>query len=197
MGRTFCHCDTRVDDFTLIGLKMDIRPTALPGVMIVNATVKTDERGLFARTYDNEAFSAASLPTDWPQCNTSWNARKGTLRGMHYQTAPRPDPKLIRCTRGRIFDVVVDLRTNSPTFRRWIGIELSETNRNALAIPAGCAHGFLTLEDNCEVFYMMGEAYVPELASGVRWNDRAFAIEWPAKPIAISERDANWPDFST
>jgi dTDP-4-dehydrorhamnose 3,5-epimerase len=115
---------------------------------------------------------------------------------MHFQAAPRPDPKLVRCTRGRIFDVVVDLRSDSPSFRRWIGAELSDANRDALAIPAGCAHGFLTLEDNCEVFYMMGEIYVPELASGVRWNDPAFSIAWPADPIAISERDKTWPDFT-
>jgi dTDP-4-dehydrorhamnose 3,5-epimerase len=174
---------------------MQIRPTMLAGVVVVNATVSQDERGLFARTYDGAAFAAAGLPTQWPQCNTSWNARKGTLRGMHFQASPRPDPKLIRCTRGRIFDVAVDLRPDSPTFRRWIGAELSESNRNALAIPGGCAHGFLTLEDNCEVFYMMGEIYIAELACGVRWNDPAFAIDWPAEPITMSEKDASWPDF--
>jgi len=175
---------------------MNIRPTALVGVMVVGPTVNADERGLFARTYDAAAFAAAGLPTLWPQCNTSSNARKGTLRGLHYQAEPRPDPKLVRCTRGRIFDVVVDLRKNSASFLRWTGVELSEDNRDALAIPAGCAHGFLTLEDNCEVFYMMGEVYVPELARGVRWNDPAFAIQWPAVPTVIAERDANWPDFA-
>ena len=174
---------------------MKISPTALPGVMIVSAAPNQDERGLFARTYDAAAFAAAGLPTQWPQCNSSWNARKGTLRGMHFQAAPRPDPKLVRCTRGRIFDVAVDLRPDSPAFRRWTGVELSGDNRNTLAIPAGCAHGFLTLEDSCEVFYMMGEVYVPELASGVRWNDPAFGIEWPAEPVTMSEKDMRWPDF--
>ena len=174
---------------------MKIRPTALPGVMVVSPTTNKDERGLFARTYDAEAFAAAGLPTEWPQCNTSWNARKGTLRGMHFQAAPRPDPKLVRCTRGRILDVAVDLRLDSPTFRHWTSAELSEDNRDTLAIPAGCAHGFLTLEDGCEVFYMMGEVYVPELASGVRWNDPAFAIRWPAEPVSMSEKDMHWPDF--
>lgn len=174
---------------------MNIRATAVNGVMIVDAVVNADERGLFARTYDADLFAAAGLPTEWPQCNTSWNASKGTLRGLHFQAPPHPDPKLVRCTRGRIFDVAVDLRPNSPTFRRWTAAELSEANRNAMAIPAGCAHGFLTLEDNCEVFYMMGEIYVPELARGLRWNDPAFAISWPAEPIAISDKDANWPDF--
>jgi dTDP-4-dehydrorhamnose 3,5-epimerase len=163
--------------------------------MIIKAETNKDERGLFARTYDVAQFAASGLPTEWPQCNTSWNARKGTLRGMHFQSAPRADSKLVRCTRGRVFDVAVDLRPGSPTFRRWTGAELSEANRDALAVPAGCAHGFLTLEDNCEVFYMMGEVYVPELASGVRWNDPAFAIEWPICPITMSEKDASWPDF--
>jgi dTDP-4-dehydrorhamnose 3,5-epimerase len=175
---------------------MNIRPTALVGVLVVSPTVNADERGLFARTYDAASFAAAGLPTAWPQCNTSWNARKGTLRGLHYQAEPRPDPKLVRCTRGRIFDVAVDLRKNSPSFGRWTGVELTADNRDALAIPAGCAHGFLTLEDDCEVFYMMGEVYVPELARGVRWNDPAFAIKWPSAPTTMSERDASWPDFS-
>jgi dTDP-4-dehydrorhamnose 3,5-epimerase len=174
---------------------MKISPTALPGVMVVSAAPNKDERGLFARTYDAAAFVSAGLPTEWPQCNTSWNACKGTLRGLHFQAAPRPDPKLVRCTRGRIFDVAVDLRPESPTFRRWTSVELSEDNRVSFAIPAGCAHGFLTLEDACEVFYMMGEVYVPELASGVRWNDPAFAIKWPAEPITMAEKDMRWPDF--
>jgi dTDP-4-dehydrorhamnose 3,5-epimerase len=175
---------------------MKIRPTALAGVMVVSATVNTDTRGLFARTFDAAAFAAAGLPTAWPQCSTSWNARKGTLRGLHFQAAPHPDPKLVRCTRGRIFDVAVDLRPNSSTYRQWTSVELSEANRDSLAIPAGCAHGFLTLEDNCEVFYMIGAVYVPELASGVRWNDPAFAVKWPAEPMAMSDKDANWPDYS-
>jgi dTDP-4-dehydrorhamnose 3,5-epimerase len=175
---------------------MKIRPTALVGVLVVSPAVTADERGLFARTYDAASFAAAGLPIAWPQCNTSWNARKGTLRGLHYQAEPRPDPKLVRCTRGRIFDVAVDLRKDSATFGRWIAVELSEHNRDALAIPAGCAHGFLSLEDDCEVFYMMGEVYVPELTRGVRWNDPAFAIKWPGAPTTISERDAGWPDFS-
>lgn len=174
---------------------MEIRPTTLMGVMVVSVMAHTDERGLFARTYDAEVFAAAGLPTEWPQCNTSWNARRGTLRGLHFQAPPCPDPKIVRCTRGRIFDVAVDLRTDSPTFRQWISAELSAANRDSLAIPSGCAHGFLTLDDDCEVFYMMGAVYVPGLARGVRWNDPAFAINWPAQPLTISERDASWPDF--
>lgn len=174
---------------------MEIRPTALPGVMTVTAAAHRDERGSFARTYDAAAFAAAGLPVAWPQCNTSCNARRGTLRGLHYQAAPRPDPKLVRCVRGRIFDVVVDLRRDSPAFRRWIGIELSYEHSDALFVPAGCAHGFLTLADDCELFYMMGELYVPDLARGVRWNDPAFAVAWPFEPVTISDRDASYADF--
>jgi len=174
---------------------MEFHPTAVAGAIIVDIEPHTDERGLFARTFDAADFAARGMPTAWPECNTSSNARRGTLRGMHFQTAPRPDPKLVRCTRGRIFDVAVDLRRESPTFRRWVAIELSHDRRNALFVPAGCAHGFLTLEDDCEVFYMVGDIYVPELARGVRWNDPAFAIGWPFDPVVMSKRDASCPDF--
>ncbi len=174
---------------------IDLLPTEVQGALLVAPVAIKDERGLFARTYDAAIFARAGLPTDWPQCNTSWNARKGTLRGMHYQAAPRPDAKIVRCTRGRIFDVAVDLRPDSPTYRRWTGVELSQENRRALAIPGGCAHGFMTLEDDCEVFYMMGDTYVPDLARGIRWNDPAFGIVWPAEPVVIAEKDKSWPDF--
>lgn len=174
---------------------MKIEPTTLPGVMLVTVAPQTDERGFFARTFDTNQFVSAELPTVWPQCNVSWNRRRGTLRGMHFQRAPRGEPKLVRCTRGRIFDVAVDLRTHLPSFRRWVGVELSHDRRNALFIPNGCAHGFITLEDDCEVYYMMGETFIPELAGGVRWNDPVFAIAWPLEPTTISERDATWPDF--
>jgi len=174
---------------------MRISPTRIPGVMVVEAESRADERGQFARTFDAETFAAAGLPTLWPQCNTSWNARRGTLRGLHFQADPRPEPKLVRCTRGALFDVAVDLRPDSPTYCGWVGLELTANARNALYIPPGCAHGFLTLEDGAEVFYQMGESYVPELARGVRWNDPAFAIEWPFAPTMIGARDANYPDF--
>jgi dTDP-4-dehydrorhamnose 3,5-epimerase len=175
---------------------MKIEPTRLPGVMLATIDAYRDERGLFARTFDAAEFAAAGLPTGWPQCNVSWNRRRGTLRGMHFQRVPRGEPKLVRCTRGRIFDVAIDLRPESASFCRWVGAELSHERRNALFIPIGCAHGFLTLEDDCEVLYMMGEVFVPELADGVRWNDRAFSIAWPFEPTTISERDAAWPDFA-
>lgn len=174
---------------------MQFHATAIAGAVLVTVEPHADERGLFARTFDAEQFAAAGLPTNWPHCNTSWNTKRGTLRGLHFQAAPRPDSKLVRCTRGRIFDVALDLRPDSPTFRQWIGVNLTADDRNALFIPAGCAHGFLTLENNCEIFYMMAESYVADLARGVRWNDPSFSIAWPFQPVAISNRDANWPDF--
>jgi dTDP-4-dehydrorhamnose 3,5-epimerase len=174
---------------------MRIEPTQLPGVMLVEIEPHSDQRGLFARTFDAAAFGAAGLTTSWPQCNISWNRERGTLRGMHFQGPPFEEPKLVRCTSGRVFDVAVDLRRDSPSFRRWIGVELACERRNALFIPAGCAHGFLTLEDDCEIFYMMGEVFTPEVASGVRWNDPAFNVSWPFEPVTMSERDAGWPDF--
>ena len=175
---------------------MKFHPTALAGLMIVEVSPNVDERGLFARTYDAEFFAAAGMHTNWPQCNASWNRHRGTLRGMHFQAEPHPEPKLVRCTQGRVFDVAVDLRPDSPTLRRWFGVELSAERRNALFIPAGLAHGFLTLEDNCEVFYQMGDSYDAALARGVRWNDPAFAIEWPFQPSVLSERDAAFADFT-
>ena len=174
---------------------MEFIRTEVAGVFVVVADALTDERGVFARTFDAAEFGAAGLPTVWPQCNTSSNRRRGTLRGMHFQAEPRPDTKLVRCTRGRIFDVVVDVRRESQTCGSWFGVELSHDRRNALFIPAGCAHGFITLVDDCEIFYMMGEIYVPELARGVRWNDTAFGIKWPFEPVVMSERDASYPDF--
>jgi dTDP-4-dehydrorhamnose 3,5-epimerase len=174
---------------------MRIEPAAVAGVMLVSVEPHVDDRGLFARTYDAATFAAAGLPANWPQCNVSWNRSRGTLRGMHYQRAPFEEPKLVRCTAGRIFDVAIDLRPGSPTYCRWVGVELSRERRNALLIPAGCAHGFLTLEDEAEVFYMMGEVFHPEAAAGVRWNDPAFGIEWPLAPTTMADRDASWPDF--
>jgi dTDP-4-dehydrorhamnose 3,5-epimerase len=174
---------------------MQFQATELPGVVIVRSEPHVDERGTFARTFDGAQFAAAGLPVTWPQCNTSSNPHRGTLRGLHFQAPPRPDAKLVRCTRGRVFDVAVDLRPQSPTFRRWFGVELTDANLLALFIPPGCAHGFLTLADDCELFYMLGESYAPELARGVRWNDPAFAIAWPLEPVAMSARDECWPDF--
>jgi len=175
---------------------MRIEPTALPDVMLVVAEPHADERGSFARSFDAAIFAAVGLPTHWPQCNVSCNRRRGTLRGMHFQHPPFEEPKLVRCTSGRVFDVAIDLRPGSPAFCRWIGVELSRDKGSALFIPAGFAHGFLTLEDESDVFYMMGEVFHPEAAAGVRWDDPAFAIKWPFAPVTMSPKDARWPDFS-
>lgn len=155
----------------------------------------TDERGFFARTWCAEEFKEAGLDARLVQCSISFNARKGTLRGMHYQAVPIAETKLVRCTMGAIYDVVLDLRTESPTFRKWIGMTLSAENREMVYIPEGCAHGFLTLEDHSEVFYQMSEFYYPEAARGVRWDDPAFGIEWPGDVTVISERDRTLSDF--
>jgi dTDP-4-dehydrorhamnose 3,5-epimerase len=174
---------------------MNFIRTAIPGVQIVDPERRGDERGFFARTYCREEFAKAGIAFDTVQCNASFNDRRGTLRGMHYQAEPTPEPKLVRCTRGAIFDVAVDIRPGSPTYCRWVSMELSADNGRALFIPAGCAHGFVTLADASEVFYQMGAAYVASLARGLRWNDPAFAIAWPLAPTTMSERDASYPDF--
>jgi len=170
--------------------------TPLSGVWLIEPDRLQDERGHFARTYDCDEFATRGLDPAVAQCNTSFNARAGTLRGMHYQSDPHGKPKLVRCTRGAIFDVAVDLRPGSPTHTAWFGAELSAENGCALYLPAGLAHGFQTLRDESEVLYMMGHAYVPEAASGVRWNDEAFAIAWPdAGERIISSRDQDYPDY--
>ena len=176
---------------------MQLKRTAIDGLIEVEVTPHEDERGAFARTYDETIFGRAGLPTHWPQCNTSWNRRRGTLRGMHLQAAPKEEPKLVRCTAGRVFDVAVDLRPASPTYLGWVGIELAAGRRNALFIPAGLAHGFLTLEDDSEVYYQMGAIFDGNFQCGVRWNDPAFAIAWPFEPTVISVRDASYVDYAT
>ena len=171
--------------------------TPLPGAWVIELERLADERGWFARTFDAEEFRARGLNPDVVQCNASFNAARDTLRGMHYQAEPHGESKLVRCVRGAIFDVAVDLRPDSPTYRGWHGVELSAENRLAFYIPAGLAHGFQTLTDDCEVLYQMGHRYVPEAARGVRWDDPAFAIEWPEPhERIISERDRSYPDFA-
>lgn len=169
---------------------MRIRPTALAGVMIVEIDAHADERGLFARTFCAETFAAHGMATAFPHCNVSWNPRAGTLRGLHYQAAPKAEAKLVRATRGRAFDVAVDLRPGSPTYRQWTSVELDADRRNAVYVPEGCAHGFLTLTDDCELFYQMSELYEPTLSRTARWDDPAFGIAWPFTPTFISARDA-------
>lgn len=166
-------------------------PTAVCGAFIVEVDAHSDERGMFTRTFCAEAFAAQGLAAVYPQCNVSRNARRGTLRGLHYQAAPRPEAKLVRATSGRAFDVAVDLRPASSSYLAWAAVELDAGKHNAFYIPAGCAHGFLTLEDDCELFYQMSDPYVAELARGVRFDDPAFSITWPFAPLVISARDAS------
>ncbi len=167
--------------------------SALPGAFLVDLELLADDRGFFARAYCPDQFAAQGLGTPLRQCSVSYNARKGTLRGLHYQTAPHEEHKLVRCTAGCIFDVIVDIRPPSRHYRRWFGTELSARNRRALFIPPGFAHGFLTLSDEAEVYYMISVPHAPEHARGFRWSDPAFGIEWPSDPSVISARDAAYP----
>jgi len=168
----------------------------LKGAFLLEIEPRVDERGLFARTYCEDEFKAHGLPSSFVQCNTSFNASRGILRGLHFQAEPRPEAKLVRCTRGAIFDVIVDLRLDSPTYAKWYGADLTADNRKALFIPVGFAHGFQTLEDNSEVFYQMSEFYDGNLARGVRWNDPSLGISWPILPPTMSDRDARYPDWT-
>ena len=176
---------------------MIFHETKLARVFEINLELKSDERGFFARSWCQKEFECQGLSPKVVQCNVSFNARKGTLRGMHYQDIPFQEAKLVRCTKGAIYDVVIDLRSESLTFKDWIGVVLTAEKRNMLYVPEGCAHGFLTLEDETEVFYQMSEFYHAELARGVRWNDPAFQILWPDNVEVISERDRTYPDFET
>lgn len=172
--------------------------TPLNGVWIVELEPLRDERGWFARTFDTAAFRERGLDPAVLQCNVSFNARRDTLRGMHYQAAPHGEPKLVSCVAGAIFDVAVDLRPDSPSHCQWFGVQLSLEEGRMLFVPTGVAHGFQTLRDESVVLYQMGHEYVPEAARGVRWDDPAFAISWPepAGARTISERDAGYPDFA-
>ena len=171
--------------------------TPLPGAWVIELDLRTDERGWFMRTFDADELAARGLDPSVVQCSASFNPREGTLRGMHYQSEPHCENKLVRCARGAIFDVAVDLRPDSATFCAWHGVELSAERPRAFYIPAGLAHGFQTLTDNCEVLYQMGNRYAPEAAQGVRWDDPAFGIEWPPADgdRMISEKDRAFRDF--
>jgi dTDP-4-dehydrorhamnose 3,5-epimerase len=174
---------------------MIFEETKIAGVFIVIPERHQDERGFFARTWCENEFREHGLSPQLVQCSLSFNLKKGTLRGVHYQANPHPEAKLVRCTRGGLYDIALDLRSDSPTYLHWVAAELTAENHRALYIPEGCAHGFLTIEDDTEAFYQMSEFYHPEAARGVRWNDPAFGIEWPFEPHVISERDRNYPDF--
>lgn len=175
---------------------MIFHSTKLPGVFEIHLEPKADERGFFARSWCQKEFESNGLNPRLVQCNVSFNTHKGTLRGMHYQAAPYAEAKLVRCTRGAVYDVALDLRPHSPTFKHWVAAVLSAANRRMLYIPEGCAHGFLTLEDETEVFYQMSKFYNAESGRGVRWNDPAFQIAWPGDVEVISERDRTYPDFT-
>ena len=174
---------------------MKFTPSPLDGVWVLDLERIEDDRGFFARTWCEEELRNQGLDGRLSQCSISWNRRRGTLRGMHYQADPHAETKIVRATRGGIFDVAVDLRKQSPTFRRWFGVELTAENRRALYVPPGCAHGFQTLSDDTEVLYMISVPYVAAAARGVRWNDAAFGIEWPIANPTLSPRDRDYPDF--
>ncbi len=168
-------------------------PTPLGGACVVELQQLDDDRGFFARSFCRQEFEAQGLDPDIAQCNVSFNRQRGTLRGLHYQAAPHEEAKLVRCTQGAIWDVIVDLRADSPSFRRWHGVELSAANRLALYLPKGFAHGFQTLVDDSEVLYLMSQSHRPDAARGLRWDDPALAIRWPLADPKMSDRDRGFP----
>ncbi len=174
---------------------MIFQATKIPGVFLVEPERLSDERGFFARTWCREAFINHGLNPDLAQCSVSFNAKCGTLRGMHFQKPPFAEDKLVRCTRGVIYDVALDLREDSPTYKQWFAAELSADNLCMLYIPKGCAHGFQTLVDATEVSYQISSVYQPGYSAGYRYNDPAFSITWPLPVGCMSEKDLHWPSF--
>ena len=175
---------------------MQFHPTTLPGVWMIELEPREDERGFLARTYCEEEFGNRGLGVHWPQCNLTLTRRRGMVRGLHYQAAPKSEAKLIRCVAGAVWDVVVDLRPDSSTFGQWESFELTGENHRQLYVPGNFAHGFQCLTDNCQLFYQMSESYVPELARGVRWDDPQLRIPWPVPEPALSARDLQLPLLS-
>lgn len=174
---------------------MIFQELGLNGVYLVEPQLLRDERGFFARTYCEREFLEHNLNCKWAQCNVSFNKKRGTLRGMHYQVSPREEIKLIRCTRGAVYDVVIDIRPDSLTFCQWLAVELSEDNTKMLYVPQGFAHGFQTLKDDTELFYQMSQFFAPEYARGIRWDDELFKISWPVKEKIISDNDRKYQDY--
>jgi dTDP-4-dehydrorhamnose 3,5-epimerase len=172
------------------------KPTDLPGAFVILPDRRADVRGYFARTFCEREFAEQGLEPHLSQCSVSFNHRKGTLRGMHYQAAPFEEVKVVRCNRGSIYDVIIDLRPDSPAYKKWFAIQLDEENGKMLYIPKGFAHGFQTLADNTEVSYQMSQVFSPEHARGVRWDDPAFSIVWPEAERIILDRDRNYPEFA-
>jgi dTDP-4-dehydrorhamnose 3,5-epimerase len=169
--------------------------TKLPGAFLIEIEKREDERGFFARAWCREEFGAHDLSVDWVQANLAFSKRRGTLRGLHYQVAPYEEAKLMRCIRGAIHDVIIDLRLESPTYKRWLGVELTADNHKMLYVPEGFAHGYQTLVDNTETFYQVSQFYSPGSERGVRYDDPAFGIEWPIDVQVISSKDRSWPDY--
>lgn len=170
--------------------------TKLNGVFVVEPEKIEDIRGFFARSFCQKEFESKGLNPRIAQCNISYNKKKGTIRGMHYQVEPAVEEKLVRCTKGAIYDVIIDIRPDSPTFCQWISIDLNEHDYQMVYIPGGFAHGFQTLEDNCEVFYQMSEFYEPKYSMGIRWDDSAFQINWPIENPIISDKDKSYKNFN-
>jgi dTDP-4-dehydrorhamnose 3,5-epimerase len=169
-------------------------PSELPGAWVIEQERHADERGFFARTWCAEELMRQGLETSLAQCSVSFNHRRGTLRGLHYQAPPFTEVKIVRCTRGALYDVAVDLRPDSPTFRKWVGVELTEENGRALYVPRGFAHGFYALADGTEVAYQISAPFVPEAARGVRWNDPFVGVVWPGPVEVMAVRDREYPD---
>jgi dTDP-4-dehydrorhamnose 3,5-epimerase len=175
---------------------MRLIETPIGGAFLVEPERHGDERGFFSRMWDTAGLEARGLKGAFVQCNNSFSARKGTLRGLHYQAAPHPEAKLVRCVRGVVFDVVVDVRPDSPSYMKWFGARLTPDERTMMFVPEGCAHAFLTLEDVSEVIYTVTATYHPECERGIRWNDPLFAIDWPIKTgLTLSPKDEQWPDY--
>jgi dTDP-4-dehydrorhamnose 3,5-epimerase len=175
---------------------MIFTPLSIEKAFVIDIELRSDDRGFFSRAWCRNEFERAGIRSRFVQANLAHSSRLGTLRGLHYQTAPHEEAKLLRCTRGAVFDVMVDLRVESPTFKQWVGIELTADNRRSVFVPEGCAHGYLTMTNDTEVLYQVSAFYSPEFERGLRWNDSAFGIEWPMMAdYFISEKDQNWPSF--
>jgi dTDP-4-dehydrorhamnose 3,5-epimerase len=174
---------------------MKFHPTGLEDARLVELEKRGDDRGFFARYFCEREFAAAGLQSRYVQINNSLSAKKGTLRGLHYQLPPSAEVKVVRCVRGALWDVIVDLRPDSPSYRKWFGAELSADNRTMMYVPRGFAHAILTLTDDAEAIYLVSDGYAPEEERGLRWDDPAIGIEWPISPAEISPKDAKWPDF--
>ena len=192
MGRQVRYSYTKSNGTTMI-----FKETNLHGAFIIEPEMLTDERGAFARIFCQKEFENHGLNPNIFQCSISLNKEKFTLRGMHFQKSPHAEAKLVRCSRGLIYDVIVDLRSDSPTYMEWTSIEISLENKRMVYIPEGFAHGFQTLEENTEVIYQMSQFYSPGHSGGFRWDDPSFNIEWPTKPIIISPKDQIFPDFTS